>query len=90
MGGGGKTCELLCNKPPCNVLNGAITSQYRSVVYFNACMNSAVCVSCVTLCFMLPVLILRGLLPSDSLALPPSRFADSPFDLYASSRFLSW
>ena len=25
--GGGKTSELLCNKPPCNVLNGEITQQ---------------------------------------------------------------
>ena len=25
--GGGKTSELLCIEPPCNVLNGAITQQ---------------------------------------------------------------
>ena len=38
---GGKTNELLCNKPPCNVLDSAITLQYICCAI--QCMRAAVC-----------------------------------------------
>ena len=37
--GGGKVNELLCNEPPCNVLNGAITQEQVCVAM--QCMNAA-------------------------------------------------
>ena len=39
--GGALTNELLCNKPPCHILNGEITQKYACGV--SQCKNAAVC-----------------------------------------------
>ena len=73
--GGDKTSELPCNKPISNV--HFIVGPWCAI----QCMNAAaLCVSCMILSFMLPVLLLHDSLHSKSLVLPPPNLTDSSFD----------
>ena len=75
---GGKTSELLCNKPICNVLNGMITLQY--ICDAIQCVNTAVFASCVTLSSTFPGFILHDSLHSKSLVFTSTTLDWFPFD----------